>query len=126
MEHISYKGELVAILIRSYSHGSHPVTAPGEVLQMMTIKREAGEKVTPHLHVPRERITDRLSECLVVQKGRIKVSLYGDDVGPFTVVEVREGEAIYIRSGGHAVQYLEPTEILEFKNGPYEDDKRMI
>lgn len=126
MENISYKGELVAILIRSYAHGSYPVTAPEEVLQMMTIKRDAGEKVSPHLHIPRERTTDHLSECLVIQKGKIKVSLYGDDAKPFTVFEVKAGEALYIRSGGHAVEYLEPTEMLEFKNGPYVDDKKAL
>ncbi len=126
MEEIVHKNILVAILIRSYTHGSHPVTSPKEALQVMTIKREAGEKVAPHIHIPRKRATDQLSECLVVQKGKIKVSLYGEEAKPFTVFEVKAGEALFIRGGGHSVEYLEPTEMIEFKNGPYEDDKKAL
>lgn len=126
MEKIFYKKTLIAIRLTVFQHGSNPVTAAGEPLQVMAIKRRAGEVVAPHWHVPKKRITSRAQECLVIRKGKIKVSLFGPDHKLFKRLYLKTGQALVVLGGGHGVEYLEPTEIIELKNGPFINDKQLI
>lgn len=126
MEKIFYKKKLIAIRLKDFKPGSNPVTSPKEFLQVMTIKRRKGESVPPHWHAPRKRIASRTQECLVVRKGKIKVSLYAADKKVFKSLRLNKGQALIILGGGHGVEYLEPTEIIELKNGPFIDDKKPV
>lgn len=126
MEKIFYKNILIAIRLKAFRHGSNPITEAGEPLQVMAIKRRAGEAVPPHWHVPKKRITSRAQECLVIRKGKIKVSLFGPDQKLFKHLYLKTGQALVVLRGGHGVEYLEPTEIIELKNGPFVDDKQFI
>ena len=126
MEKISYKETLIAICIRSFAHGSNPVTDATDSLQVMTLKRGKGEEVKAHFHAPKHRETERVQECLLVRKGSVEVDLFGNDNVLFRTLLVSVGEALLLLSGGHAVRYLEDTEIIEVKNGPYIPDKELI
>lgn len=126
MEKIFYKNTLIAIRLKTFRPGSNPVTDAKECLQVMAIKRRPGEAVPPHWHVPRKRITSRAQECLVIRRGKIKVSLFGPDKKFFKYLYLKTGQALVVLAGGHGVEYLEPTEIIELKNGPFRDDKQLI
>ncbi len=126
MDRYEYNGDLLAIHIKEFAHGSNPVTAPESPLQVMTLKRGKGEEVKAHIHAPKHRETERVQECLLVRKGSVEVDLYGTGTSPFKTLHVCAGEALLLLSGGHAVRYLEETEIIEVKNGPYLADKELI
>lgn len=63
-----------------------------------------------------------MQECLIVSKGRIKVTLYDDGKKMFKNLYLRAGEAIIFLSGGHKVEVKEDAEMYEIKNGPFIDD----
>ena len=126
MDKIYHKGKLVGIKISSMDVGSVPITTPKDALQLLTLKHKKGSVVKPHTHSPAHRETEALEECLVVVKGKLRVTLYDERIEPFEHVTLHPGEAMIILTGGHGVEYLEDSEVFEFKNGPFIDDKQPL
>ncbi len=123
MEKIFHKRKLVAIKINGMRAGTTALTSDAEPLQILTQKRAKGTRILPHYHRPTSRTTKQLQECLVVLKGRLRISLYASSQKPFKKVTVGAGDAFVTLLGGHAVEFLEDSEILEIKNGPYAEDR---
>ncbi|MCR4276194.1 MAG: hypothetical protein NUV90_02325 [Candidatus Parcubacteria bacterium] len=123
MEKILHNGKLVALKINAFADGSIPMTSPEEALQVMTLKHPKGRHVTPHRHVPHRRETNVLQECLVVISGKLRISFFENDEEAFTHVDIAAGEACLTLSGAHGVEFLEDSEVIEVKNGPFIDDK---
>lgn len=124
MEKIILNGKLVAIKISSMGAGSVPVTAQEEVLQVLTLKHPKGRIVSPHSHTPKRRETTVLQECLVVIRGKLRVSLCDESGTALKRIDISAGETCIILSGVHGVEFLEDSEVIEIKNGPYIDDKK--
>lgn len=126
MEKIYYKKELIAIRVKSFKKGSHPLTPEGEALQLLTAKHLKGRYIQAHLHSLQKRITNNLQECLIVIKGKIKIDLYGKDKKYFKSIQIKAGELAILFRGGHGVRFLEDSEVYEIKTGPFIDDKILI
>lgn len=127
LDKIEYRGETVALKIRSFKWGSRPLTSPREAIQVLSIKRQASEEVPAHYHKPLRRVTNSLQECLVVRYGKIKVDFYSPgNYKKFKHIFLKEGDVLIILKGGHRLHYLAESEIVEIKNGPYVDDKELI
>lgn len=128
MQKIFLGKKLVAIKasLRSVREGTHPLSSPGDALQIMTMKRAKGHVAKAHRHVPARRETKLLQECLIVVKGKIRFDLYEAERRCFKKVIVKEGEAMLILDTAHEVRYLEDTLAYELKNGPFLDDKRFL
>lgn len=126
MEKIIYNNTLIAIRVKRFKNGAIPLTDPHEPLQVLVHKRQKGKHTQAHLHTPKKRITQKLQECLVIMKGRIKIDFYGLDKKFFKSIYVSAGEIIIFMNGGHAVHILEDSEIIEVKNGPFVEDKVLI
>jgi hypothetical protein len=127
VERIVHGDQVIAILIRSdYSRDGIEFFTPQEYSQQLAyIKRPAGHIIDPHIHnrVPREIFYTQ--EVLFIKKGKIRVDLYTED---HTFIEARileTGDLMLLASGGHGFEMLEPTEMIEVKQGPYvgEHDK---
>jgi len=126
MERIFYKKKLVAIKIARMPLGTSPVTEGDEPFQALTLKHPKGKYLLAHKHKPKKRITKRLQECLVVLKGRVKIDLYGPDDKKFKSITLKAGEALLLASGGYGIHILQDAEMMEFKNGPFLEDKILI
>ncbi len=126
MEKIFYNKKLVAIKISKMPAGTSPVTDIGEPFQALTLKHPKGKYLLAHKHKPRRRVTTRLQECLVILKGKVKIDLYGPDDKKFKTVSVKAGEALLLTSGGYGIHVVENAEMMEFKNGPFLEDKVLI
>ncbi len=126
MEKIVYKNTLIAIRIKKLKNGAIPLTNPLEPLQVLAHKRGVGKHTKAHTHTPKKRVTQRLQECLVVLKGKIKIDLYAPDKKFFKSIYVSAGQTVILMSGGHAVHILKDSEIIEVKNGPFVQDKVLI
>jgi len=64
-----------------------------------------------------------------IEKGRVKVDLYGLDGEKIRTVELSTGDTILFVNGGHGFEVLEDTKIIEVKQGPYlgkEGDKAYL
>lgn len=126
VEKIICNNTLIAIRVKRLKNGAIPLTDPHEALQVLTHKRQKGKHTQAHMHTPKIRITQKLQECLVVMKGKIKIDFYGLDKKIFKSIYVSSGEIVIFMNGGHAVHLLQDSEIIEVKNGPFVEDKVLI
>lgn len=126
MKRILHQGRVVALKISALTDGTGPVTEPDGALQVLTLKYPKGKLVAPHIHVPHHRETNLLQECLVVVRGKLRVSFFDEDSKPFDHVDIVTGEACITLSVAHSVEFLEDSEVIEIKNGPYIEDKKLL
>ncbi len=123
MDKILYKKELLGIRIKKLSEGSVAVTESDGALQLLTLKNKKGHIVTAHAHTPVGRITQTLQECIVVLKGKVRVDLYASGKKVVKRIQLKSGETFITIAGGHSVIFLEDSEIIETKNGPFAKDR---
>ena len=117
---------LIGFRMRTVPAGSVPATGEKEFLQLVTLKHKKGAYLKAHAHVPKRRVTARLQECLYVKKGRIRLDLYGTDKKCFKRIYLKVGDLYFSLRGGIGIHVLEDAEMLEFKNGPFKEDKVLI
>lgn len=126
MEKIFYKKDLVAIKITKIPKGSTPLTDPVYPLQIVSLSHPKGKYLVAHTHSPKKRVTNFLQECLIVKKGKIKIELYSKDKTKFKKLFLKEGQMLLMVNGGLSITVIEDCEALEFKNGPFAEDKVLI
>lgn len=129
-EHITHYspdgGEgLLAIVIRAeYAPpGVTFVTEPTNGLQVGVLNRPEGDVAKAHYHPPAGRLVELTQEVLFVRSGAIRVTVYssaGEDMGSKTL---GAGDAVVLLRGGHEVKFLEPSVVLEVKQGPHLGDR---
>jgi hypothetical protein len=127
IERVVHAGRLLAIVIPAgFRREGIEFFTPGDFSQQLAyMNRPAGHRVPPHVHNPVRREVTNTLEVLFVRSGRVRVDLYGDDRQPAGQRTLAAGDIILLASGGHGITMLEPTEIIEVKQGPYagEQDK---
>jgi hypothetical protein len=123
MEKIFYQDKLIGLRFKALAKGSVPVTEDKQPLQIVTLKHQKGAYLKAHGHRPRQRVTERLQECLIVRKGRIKLDLYGPDKKLFKHLFLATGDFFISMGGGIGIHFMADSEIIEVKNGPFKEDK---
>lgn len=127
-ERIALGEQLLAIIIRSQysSEGIEFLTPEHFPLQLACMGHPAGYKIAPHVHNKIERSVGDTQEFLYVKNGRIKIDFYDERGAHVDSRTLGAGDVILLASGGHGLEMLEPSEIIEVKQGPYlgDQDKR--
>jgi hypothetical protein len=121
---IEFVGDLdnpMAILVRSEaSVDGIQFFTPGNFSQQLGLmSRPTGYVVPAHTHNLVERTITQTQEVLLLRKGRIRVTIYGSEAQEFSVLEMAPGDVILLAHGGHKIEMLEKSEMLEVKQGPY-------
>lgn len=122
---------LVATIIRGnyYLLGTRFLTDPEQPLQVAMMLRPAGDRVPAHVHRERKRVITQTQEVLVVRLGVALVTFYTSAGDVFDQTTLRAGDVCVLHGGGHAIDFLQDTLLLEVKTGPYsgkDQDKRML
>ena len=102
---------------------------PESSFQFGLLAHEAGFEEAPHYHKPFERTIKDLQQMFVVQRGVVDVILYDDDGYEIDTVRLKQGDAIVLIHGVHAVKVIEDMQCISVKQGPFlgaENDKIMI
>jgi mannose-6-phosphate isomerase-like protein (cupin superfamily) len=81
--------------------------------------RPEGYVIPPHVHNPAPREVQFTKEVLFIKSGRVRVDFYDDNQNYLESRVLRQGDVILLAFGGHGFKMLEPTEIIEVKQGPY-------
>ena len=130
IEHVIEENRTLAIIIRSdfTSEGIKFLTENKSNFQVGYMNRNADYEVKPHYHKNQERIINTTSEVLFIRSGKINVNFYDSRHEIFENKILSKGDTIVFLGGGHGVIFLEKTEIIEIKQGPYmeENDKNYI
>jgi len=127
MEQVEYQGEILAIIIRADYHadGIQFFTPNAFSQQLAYMNRPEGYVIQPHTHKPVSREVKYTLETLFIRKGKVKIDFYTREEQFVDSRTVATGDVILLVSGGHGFTMLEPTEMIEVKQGPFvgQEDK---
>lgn len=118
--------ELALVVRRNFRcEGIHFFTPGTYSQQLGYMNRPTGYVIPPHVHNPVRREVQYTKEVLLIRSGRVRVDFYSEAREYLQSTELSAGDVILLAFGGHGFEMLEPTEIIEVKQGPYcgEQDK---
>ena len=87
------------------------------------MNRPQGYVIPPHVHNPVAREVHYTKEVLFIKSGRVRVDFYDDDQNYLESRILVRGDVLLLAYGGHGFEMLEPTEMIEVKQGPYAGDQ---
>lgn len=124
MENIEkiYDGDkLLSIIIRDDYHadGITFITPNDYPHQLGYMNRAKGYVIAPHVHNKIERSVEFTQETLVVKSGVIRVDFYSENKKYIESRMIYKGDIILLASGGHGFKMIQPSEMIEIKQGPY-------
>ena len=128
IDKISHKNQIVAIIIpHDFSKDGLEFFTPGEFSQQLGyMKHEKGDIIQEHVHVLHCREINYTQETLFIRKGKVKIDFYSDEKDYLTSRVLETGDVILLASGGHGFEFLEETEMIEVKQGPYCGDQDKV
>lgn len=124
VERICYGGQELAVIVRhSFRRDGIEFFTPGSYSQQIGyMNRPAGYVIPPHVHNPVTREVHYTKEVLFIRSGRLRVDFYSEAQEYLESTILEGGDVILLAYGGHGFEMLEPTEIIEVKQGPYAGD----
>ena len=121
IEELVVKKKLFAIIIRSNYRNEEIIffTNDDDSQQLGYMNRPEGYEIKPHRHnlVPRE--VHLTQEVLFIKSGKVRVDFYNNEQEYLESRILFTGDVILLSDGGHGFKMLEPSEIIEVKQGPY-------
>jgi mannose-6-phosphate isomerase-like protein (cupin superfamily) len=127
IENIVFDNVKIAIILRNKFRGEgiHFFTSDNDSQQLGYMNRPINYEISPHRHnlVPRE--VHLTQEVLFIKSGKVRVDFYSNNQDYLESRVLYTGDVILLSDGGHGFKMLEPSEIIEVKQGPYcgEQDK---
>ncbi len=86
------------------------------------MNRPLGYVIAPHVHKPVPRQVQFTKEVLFIKTGKVRVDFYNEGQNYLESRVLNQGDVILLAFGGHGFEMLEPSEIIEVKQGPYAGD----
>jgi hypothetical protein len=119
---------LIALVVQqrqTQASGTDFMTPLSAGLQVGFIAREAGADIKAHRHLPIDiSYQGPRNEFIYVESGCVKVSFMSDAGDVLEVIELTAGDCMLQLSGGHRFDFVEPTQLIEVKQGPYENQQQ--
>ena len=125
IEYINHCGLRLALILRANYHDNGiQFFTPNEFSQQLGyMNRPTGYIISPHVHNPVAREVQYTKEVLFIKSGRLRVDFYSEGQEYLESSILETGDVILLAYGGHGFEMLEPTEIIEVKQGPYAGDQ---
>lgn len=111
----------LAIIIRAGSlpYGTTFLTSPEQSQQVGIIHHPAGHAIVPHIHCQVARTITMTQEVIFVRSGMVKVSIFNTVRQRVAQCILSAGDTAILLAGGHGFEFLEDSELVECKTGPY-------
>jgi hypothetical protein len=124
IERFCYDGIELALVVRSsFKKDGIAFFTPGTYSQQLGyMNRPKGHVIAPHIHNPVARQVEFTKEVLFIKSGSLRTDFYTEDQKYIESTILEAGDVILLIRGGHGFEMLEPTEIIEVKQGPYAGD----
>ena len=124
IDRIIHQNQELALIIRhTFRKTGIEFFTPGTYSQQIAyMNRPAGHVIEPHVHNPVLREVQFTKEVLFIKSGRLRVDFYSDAQEYLESTILEAGDVILLALGGHGFEMIEPTEIIEVKQGPYAGD----
>ena len=112
--------ELALIIRASFRQEGIVFFTPNNYSQQLGyMAHPAGYAIPPHVHNPVVREIHYTKEVLFIKSGRVRVDFYLETQEYLQSTMLEAGDIILLAFGGHGFEILEPSEIIEVKQGPY-------
>jgi len=123
-EDILHNGKLLALILRTSfrADGIRFFTPDDFSQQLGYMNRPRGYVIPPHVHNAVTRSVQYTKEVLFIKSGKVRVDFYDDEQNYLESRILGAGDVILLAFGGHGFEMLEPTEMVEVKQGPYAGD----
>lgn len=124
LQKIIHNDKLLAIIIKNNykSKGIEFFTPDDFSQQLGYMNREKGTIIPPHTHNKIERTVHYTHEVLIMKKGKVRLDVFEDDRTYLESRVLETGDIVLLAYGGHGLEILEDSEIIEVKQGPYTSD----
>ena len=125
VEPILHQGHTLAIILRAgYRAEGIQFFTPNDFSQQLGyMNRPKGYVIPPHVHNPVAREVHFTKEVLFIKSGRTRIDFYDDAQTYLESRILEQGDFVLLAFGGHGFEMLEPTEMIEVKQGPYAGDQ---
>ena len=87
--------------------------------QLGTFNLEKDTVIERHYHQKQERRIHSTNEVLVLQKGKMTITIYDLDLNKIQDVTLESGDMVALFDGGHEIKVDENSNFIEVKQGPY-------
>lgn len=120
-EEIFHDNKLLALILRAgYKAEGIQFFTPSDFSQQLGyMNRPAGYVIPPHVHNPVPREVQYTKEVLFIRSGRVRIDFYTENQEYLESTVLIVGDIILLAYGGHGFEMLEPSEMIEVKQGPY-------
>lgn len=129
-ETIKYKSKIYALIIRkNFKLPLNSIkffTKSNFSQQLGYMYRPKNYEIAPHKHKRNIRHLFYTQEVLLVKKGKIRVDFYHSSKKFFKSKIIKAGDVILLAFGGHGFYFLEKSEMIEIKQGPFSKAKDKI
>jgi len=121
LEEIKLQDKILAVIIRAnFKKEGIAFFTPDDFSQQLGyMNRPTDYVIPPHVHNVVERKVDLTQEVLLVKSGKVRVDFYDDNKIYLESRIITQGDVILLAHGGHGFKMLEPSEMIEVKQGPY-------
>jgi len=121
VSHIKHNEILLGILISNQfkKEGIEFFTDDLSSQQLGYMNRPKGYIIPPHRHNVVMREVHLTQEVLFIKSGKVRVDFYDDEQNYLESRILFAGDVILLANGGHGFEMLEPSEMIEVKQGPY-------
>jgi hypothetical protein len=121
LEQIQIADKILGIIIRAnYEKEGISFFTPGSFSQQLGYMNRPLDYVIPlHVHNAVERKVELTQEVLYIKSGKVRIDFYDDDRTYLESRILSQGDVILLAHGGHGFKILEPSEMIEVKQGPY-------
>ncbi|HET7898746.1 MAG TPA: hypothetical protein VFL47_13775, partial [Flavisolibacter sp.] len=79
-----------------------------------------------HTHRHVQRSISLTQEVLFIRSGKIRVTFFDCHGHALEECILSTGDTILLAEGGHSVEMLEASELIEVKQGPYQADDKIF
>ena len=121
IEHVKHNEIILGIIIRTnFKKEGIAFFTPDDFSQQLGyMNRPEGYIIPPHVHNLIERKVDLTQEVLFIKSGKVRVDFY-DETRIYRESRILEqGDVVLLAHGGHGFQMIEPSEMIEVKQGPF-------
>ncbi len=121
---VTKNGQTYALFIPAPTDadGVRFVTEDRDEFQVGVMRRPAGHLVKPHTHPRKAKTVEGISEFLLIRSGKVKITVFDEEWMQLDQRVLSGGDCLVFFRGGHSLEMLEETRLIEVKQGPYEGD----
>lgn len=116
---IIHDGKRLAFIVKKNSpSGKKFFSSDEDSLQVGIMNLKKWEQIIPHFHREFPREIKKTQEVLYIISGKVRVNFYVDKKKVEESI-VETGDLLVLLDGGHGFEFLEETNMVEIKQGPY-------